>query len=123
MLLVVDPAIGAVLAAKTVFEGLLADVEEVLHLGFDARQIVRMNVASPKVGIAEIGGGRVAEQPLQIAADKSRGEVVARLEAIDHGGRGGEQPCGTLFGGRLGGFVHKLLNNGRHRAKVGVGPQ
>ena len=37
MLLVIDPAIGAVLAPEAIFDGMVAVLEQGIHFGLDAR--------------------------------------------------------------------------------------
>ncbi len=54
MLVVIHPAIGAVLAPEAVFDGVVAALEQTVHLGFDARQIVRVDALAPEVRIFEI---------------------------------------------------------------------
>ena len=130
VLLVIDPAIGAILAAEAIFERLLTRIEQIGHLGVDALDVIGMDVLVPEPGIAEIFFRRVAEQHPNIVADEGRGEIVAGLEAVDDGGRGGEQARGAClrrrvrFGvPRAGGRFDRLLDDGLHRHRVGVRPQ
>ena len=92
MLLIADPAIGAVLLPEAVFGGVLAVLEEFGLLGFDAGEIVRVHPLPPEVRVLQVFVGAVAEKPLDIAAHEDRRVVVPSLEAVDHGGRGIEQP-------------------------------
>ena len=98
MLLVVDPAIRAVLAAEAVFERVLACIEKLCDLSLDPRKVVGMNVLAPEIRIAEIFRRCVAEQAGDVVADKGRGEIVPRLETVDHRWRGIEQPCEPRLG-------------------------
>jgi hypothetical protein len=76
MLLVVHPAIGAVLLAEAVFDDVLAGLEQYVHLGFDTRQILRMHPLAPEIRVVEIFGSRVAEQPRDVLADEGRGKIA-----------------------------------------------
>ncbi|MGZ8400477.1 MAG: hypothetical protein ACXWVI_04155 [Methyloceanibacter sp.] len=49
MLLVVHPAISAVLLAEAIFGDVLAGLEQYVHLGFDTRQILRMHPLAPEI--------------------------------------------------------------------------
>ncbi|ODR95033.1 hypothetical protein AUC70_04615 [Methyloceanibacter stevinii] len=91
VLLVVHPAIGAVLVTEAVFDGQIPRLEESLQIGVEALEVVGMNALAPEAGIAEIVSRRVAEQTFDIVADEGGSEVVARLEGVKHRGRGGEQ--------------------------------
>jgi hypothetical protein len=91
MLVVIHPAIGAVLAAKAIFERVLAVLEKLGDLGLDALKIVRVDALAPEIRIVEIFARTVAEQLLDIGADEGGGVIAARLEAVDHRGRGAEQ--------------------------------
>jgi hypothetical protein len=92
MLLVVDPTIRAVLLAEAIFDDVLAGLEQLVHLGFDARQILRMHPLAPEIRVFEIFGRGITEQPRNVLADKGRREIALGLEAVDHRGRGIEQP-------------------------------
>ena len=91
MLLVAHPAIGAVLLAEAIFGGVPVALEQESLLGFHGCHVVGMHAGAPELGILEIFVGAIAEQPLDILADESRRIVAARLEAVDHRGRGIEQ--------------------------------
>ena len=92
MLVVVHPAIGAVLAAKAILDGAPALFEQACHLALDPWQILGMDVPAPEVRIFEIFARRVAKQALDIVADEGRGEIALGVERIDHRGGGIEQP-------------------------------
>ena len=78
--------------AEAIFDGVVARFEQHVHLGFDARQILGMHPLAPEIRIFEIFGSRVAEQPRDVLADEGRREIALGLEAVDHRGRGIEQP-------------------------------
>ncbi len=84
MLLVVHPAIGAILAAKAILHRMDPVLEERGYGVLDAGQIAGVDAAAPKGWIFQILGRRVAEHTDDIVADKSRCEIAGRLEAIDH---------------------------------------
>ena len=52
MLLVVHPAIRAVLFAEAIFGDVLAGLEQYVHLGFDARQIFGCTRSRQKFGFS-----------------------------------------------------------------------
>ena len=93
MLLVADPAIGAVLLPEAVFGGVLAVARKVwsARLSMPARSS-GCTPLPPEVRVLQVFVAAVAEKPLDIVADEDRREVVPRLEAVDHRGRGIEQP-------------------------------
>ena len=86
MLLVVHPAIRAVLLAEAIFDDVFAGLEQHVHLGFDARQILRVHPLAPEIRVLEIFGCGVAEQPRDVFADEGRREIALGLEAVDHRG-------------------------------------
>ena len=102
MLLVIHPAISAVLAPERVFERLLAGLEELADLRLDAGEILGMDMITPEIRIAEILGGLIAEQARDVLADEDRREIVPRLEAVDDRGRGFEQTPEPRIGSGLG---------------------
>jgi len=130
MLLVVHPAIGAVLVAEAIFESLLAYIEQRVHLRLDTLEVVGVHVLPPEIWIVEILVGGVAEQVLDVVADEGRREVVFGLEAVDHGRRRGQEARRAFlrrsFGvlvALAGGGVESLLNDGLDRGPVGARAQ
>jgi hypothetical protein len=93
MLLVVDPGIGAVLAAEAIFDRVLAFLEQISDLGLDARKILRVHALAPEIGILEIFARGIAEQPRDVLAHKQWREIIPGLEAVDHHRGGVEQAC------------------------------
>src|SRR4029079_2576479 len=91
MLLVADPAIGAVLLAEAVFGEVRAGFEQQLLLGLDGREIIRVYVASPERSVLHIFVRAVAEHALDVVADEGGREITPGLEAVDHGRRRTEQ--------------------------------
>ena len=98
VLLVVDPTIGAILAAEAIFDRLPVSLKEGSHFGFDPRKVLGVNPFAPEVRIFEIFAGTIAKQALDIGADKGRSKVALGPEAVDRGGRGIEQPRKLLLG-------------------------
>ena len=90
VLLVADPAIGAVLLAEPVFGEMLTGLEQPRLLGLEGLEIVGMDVPPPEIGVLEIFVGAVAEQAVDVVADEGGGEIAAGLEAVDHRRRGAE---------------------------------
>ena len=108
MLLVAHPTIGAVLLAEAIFGSVPVALEQECLLGLHGCHVVGMHPGAPELGILEIFVGAIAEQALDILADECRGIVAARLEAVDHRGRGIEQKGQALPGAvlrLLGGFA------------------
>ena len=97
MLLVADPAIGAILAAEAVFERVLALDEKISDLGLDPGQIFGMDALAPEIRVIEVVARSVAEQRPNVIADEDRREIVSRLEAVDHRRRDVEQPRQPLL--------------------------
>jgi len=91
ILLVADPDIVAVALAEAVLGGVPSLLEQLRLLGLDQGEILRVNVVAPEIGVLKIFLRAIAEQPLDILADEGWRIVAARLEAVDHGGRGLEQ--------------------------------
>src|SRR6516164_7232138 len=96
VLLVIDPTIGAILAAEAVFDRLLALLEQIADLGLDAREVVGMHAHTPEIRIVEILAGQIAEQAPDVVADEGRREIVLSLEAVDHG-RGSAEQARKLY--------------------------
>ncbi len=90
-LLVVHPAIRAVLAPEAVFAGVPPFGEEAAHFRLDPREVVGMDMAAPEIGVVEIVLRGVAEEPGDVLADIGRRKIALGLEAVDDGGRGIEQ--------------------------------
>jgi len=90
-LLVADPDIVAVALAEAVLGGVAALLEELRLLGLDQGEILGMDVVAPEIGVLQIFLRAIAEQALDVLADEGRRIIAARLEAVDHGGRGFEQ--------------------------------
>ena len=97
MLLVADPAIGAILAAEAVLERVLAVDEKIPDLGLDPGQIFGMDVLAPEIRVIEVVARGVAEQRRNVIADEDRREIVPSLEAVDYRWRGVEQPRQPLL--------------------------
>ena len=70
MLLVADPAIGAILAAEAVFERVLALDEKISDLGLDPRQIFGMDALAPEIRVIEVVARSVAEQRPNVSLTK-----------------------------------------------------
>src|SRR5581483_3126915 len=101
MLVVVHPAIGAVLAAEAIFDGLPPGREQVPHLLLHSCEVIGVDASAPEVRVVQIFARVVAEQALDIGADEGRREIAARREAVNHDRRGIEQPRKLLFGSGL----------------------
>ena len=86
-LLVVHPAIGAILAAEAVLDSVDAILKETSDLRLNARQVVGVDAVAPEGRVIEVFARLVAEDALDIVADEGRAEIVARLEAVDYGWR------------------------------------
>ncbi len=86
MLLVVHPAIGAVLTAKAILHRMDPVLEEFGYGVLDAGQIVGVDPVAPEGRILQVLGWRVPEHADDIVADKGRREIAGSLEAIDHRG-------------------------------------
>src|SRR5262249_61318279 len=86
MLLVFHPAIGAVLAAKPIFQSVDAVFEGARNLGLDSRKVFGVDSGPPEIGILEIFTRVVPKHSLDVVADKCGSERSPRLEAVDHGG-------------------------------------
>jgi hypothetical protein len=84
VLLVIDPAIGTVLAAEAIFERVLTFLEQIADLGLDPREIFGVHALAPEIGIVEIFADGIAEQARDVVADEDRREIVLGLEAVDH---------------------------------------
>src|SRR5690349_7919423 len=66
VLIVVHPAIGAILAAEAIFDRLPVSLKEGSNLGLDARKVLGVNPFAPEVRIFEIFAGTIAKQALNI---------------------------------------------------------
>ena len=84
MLIIVHPAIGAILAAKAILHRVHSILEECGYYLFDPGQIVGMHTLAPEGGIFQIFGWRVAEHVDNIVADEGRRKIAGGLEAVDH---------------------------------------
>ena len=96
MLLVGEPAIGAVLAAEAVFHKMLSGPEQLGLFDLDVRQVVRMHARAPEVCLVKIVLRRVAQHGTDAGADEGRGEVAVSIEAVNDNGRGAEQHIDAL---------------------------
>src|SRR5262245_37057697 len=63
VLLVVHPAIRAVLAPDAIFAGVPALGEEAAHFRFNPRKVVGMDVAAPEIRVVELFLRRIAKKP------------------------------------------------------------
>lgn len=88
MLLVADPAVGAVLPAKAVFESVGPVSEKSRNLGLDAGQIVRVDAFAPEIRILEILPRFVTKQSPNVFADEGRFETTGCVEGVDDRRRG-----------------------------------
>jgi hypothetical protein len=61
MLLVPDPAIGAVLLGEAIFGSVLALLEQDRLLSLHALDVVGMDACAPEVGVLQIFVGAIAE--------------------------------------------------------------
>src|SRR5690349_1830020 len=95
LLVVLDPAIGIVLPAKAIFQGVEAGFECERDLRLHPVEVIGMNAVSPKFWIFEIVGRRVSEESLDIGAHECGAERACRLETVDDAGRSAEQPHHT----------------------------
>ena len=84
MLLVIHPAIGAILAAKPIFHRVDPVLEESSYFGLDAGEIIRVDPVAPEGRILKIFGRGVSKHCDDVVADEGGSEVAGRLEAIDH---------------------------------------
>ena len=84
MLLVADPAIGAVLLAEAIFGEMLARSEQLDLLRFDFGEILGMHVATPEIGILQVFLGAIAQHRLDTGADEGGREIAGRGETVDH---------------------------------------
>ena len=84
MLLVADPAIGAVLLAEAVLGQVFARSEQLGLLRLDLGKIIGMHMAPPEIGVLHIFLGAVAQHRLDAGADEGRREIAGRGEAVDH---------------------------------------
>src|SRR5262245_8437192 len=96
MLLVANPAKGAVLLAETILGVMLAPAEQFDLLRLDLGQVLRMDVAAPEVRVLEILVRGVAEHRPDAGADKGRSVVAGRGETVDDDGGGPEQEIEPL---------------------------
>jgi hypothetical protein len=83
MLLIVDPAIGAVLAAKAILHRVDSVLEEPRNGILDSGQIVGVDMVPPEGWVLQVFRWRIAEYVDDIVADKGRSEIVGGLEAVD----------------------------------------
>ena len=83
-LLVVHPAIGAILAAKAILHRVDPVLEEFGYGFLDAGEIVGVDPVAPEGRVLQILRGRVAEHVDDVVADEGRSKIAGRLEAVDH---------------------------------------
>src|SRR5580704_10196966 len=72
VLLVIYPAIGSILPAEAVLDGVDPVVEEFSYRVFNLGQFVRMNSVAPEGGILQVLCRRVPENRDDVIADKCR---------------------------------------------------
>ena len=101
-LLVVHPAVGAVLLEEPVLDGVAALPEQLDGLGLDRGEVVGVHAAPPEIRVFQIVVRLVAEPILDVLADEGRREVARRLEAVDHRRRGRKQASDAILRGDQG---------------------
>ena len=79
MLLVIDPAVRPVLAAKAVLQGMAAIGEKAPDFGLDPGEIIGMNPLSSKVGIFQIFPRVVAKYSMNLSRRSRNQKSVRRL--------------------------------------------
>src|SRR4029077_7001657 len=84
MLFVINPAIGAILTAKTILHRVCTVLEQCGDFILHASQIVGEDSLTPDGWVLQVLGWRVAEHADDIVADKGRRIIAGRLETIDH---------------------------------------
>ena len=84
MLLVVHPAVGAVVPEEPVLDRVAALLKQQGGLGLHGRDVVGMHAAPPEVRVLQILLRLVAEPVPDVLADEGRCEIARRLVAVDH---------------------------------------
>src|SRR5690606_12936727 len=112
MLDVLHPAVAAVAFPEAVLDRVAAGPIEAGRLRLDRGEIVGMHPLAPELGILEVFGGGVPEELGDVGADEGRRVIPARLVAVDHRGRAGEE----LRQARVGSLARQL--RGLPRADV-----
>src|SRR6476620_4074983 len=102
MLLIAHPAIGAVLLAEAILGDMAAVLEQLGLLGLHGGKVLRMDAGAPEVGILQVLVRAIAQNALDVLADKGWSEVAGRGEAVDHGRGAFEQERDACFQGILG---------------------
>src|SRR5262245_33728700 len=103
MLLVFDPAIRAILAAKAVLQSMHAVPEGAPDLGLHSGKVFGVNALPPEIGVLEVVARVIAKHALDVVADECGTERSSGLEAVDHGRRRTQQ------------LRQALLQDGLHR--------
>src|SRR4029434_397545 len=98
VLLVDDPAIGAVLLEESVLDRMAALLVEATALCSHPGRVFGMHAAPPERRIFEVLLRVVAEPVPDVLADERGREIPRCLVAVDHRGRAGQQVDETLLG-------------------------